>query len=143
MLEESSSVLYFVVRGPIHPKLAQNEHPRWRTPVSERTRVRSLVMTFLFSLFSFSFTLHTLPLATRLTFGAFFHGPRSNTPKTSPKRTSKMADTGKREDPSSIPGDDIPFFSFFFFFHPPHLASGYKINLRCFLSWSEVQYTQN
>ena len=62
---------------------------------------------------------HTLFLAQELTFGILFRGPRSNTPNTSPKRTSKMADTGKREDPSSIPGDGIPFFSFFFFFHPP------------------------
>ena len=43
--------------------------------------------------------------------------------KLPPKRTSKMADTGKREDPSSIPGDGIPFFSFFFFFHPPPLCT--------------------
>ena len=74
------SVLYFVIQGQIAPKLAQHEHPRWRTPASERTRVRSLVMAFLFSLFSFSFTLHLFVRCSRNRLRSFVSRSEDKSP---------------------------------------------------------------
>ena len=57
----------------------------------ERSRVRASAKTFLFFFFLVSFLPQPLPLARGIVFGTLFRGPRSNTPKTTPKRKSKMA----------------------------------------------------
>ena len=130
-LKDLPSVLYFSFKGPIHPKLPQNENPRWRTQACERTRVRASTVPLFFLFLLFSFLFDTLPLARGIVFGTLFLVQRSNRAKTTPKRKSKMEDTGMREGPSSSLGECNYFFSFFF--PPPNLAPSSRIYLRYFI----------